>query len=133
LREAAGATEADLSKLVRKLRKALAAVQSIDFFPGEAGRQTAARLADLERELAARAAPDEPRARAAVLQRLDPTAYRGRLWATRRRPWVDRLASAWLIRRFIDPEARFLWLAAPADCPPEALGFDFDGATFTHT
>jgi hypothetical protein len=45
---------------------------------------------------------------------------------------VDRVASAWLIRRFIDPQAHFLWLDAPADCPPEALGFDFDHATFTH-
>ncbi len=45
---------------------------------------------------------------------------------------MDRLASAWLIRRFIDPEARFLWLTAPANCPTEALGFDFDGAEFTH-
>ncbi|MGN5148609.1 chromate resistance protein ChrB domain-containing protein [Aeromonas enteropelogenes] len=45
---------------------------------------------------------------------------------------MDRLASAWLIRRFIDPAARFLWLAAPAECPPDALGFDFDGATFSH-
>jgi hypothetical protein len=42
------------------------------------------------------------------------------------------MASAWLIRRFIDPQAQFLWLAAPADCPADALGFDFDGATFSH-
>lgn len=59
-------------------------------------------------------------------------AYRGRLWATRRRPWVDRLASAWLIRRFIDPDARILWLEQPQDCPDDALGFDFDGAAFSH-
>ncbi|MNS90388.1 Chromate resistance exported protein [compost metagenome] len=42
------------------------------------------------------------------------------------------MASAWLIQRFIDPHARFLWLESPADCPDDALGFDFDGATFTH-
>jgi hypothetical protein len=58
--------------------------------------------------------------------------YRGRTWATRQRPWADRLACAWLIRRHIDPQARFLWLNEPANCPPEALGFDFDGATFSH-
>jgi len=46
--------------------------------------------------------------------------------------WVDRVASAWLIRRFIDTRARFIWLASPADCPADALGFDFDGAAFTH-
>jgi hypothetical protein len=46
--------------------------------------------------------------------------------------WVDRVASAWLIRRFIDKKPRFRWLASPSDCPKSALGFDFDGATFTH-
>ena len=66
------------------------------------------------------------------VRRLDVAEYRGRTWATRKRPWADRLASAWLIRRFIDPEARILWLDKPGDCPEGALGFDFDGATFTH-
>ena len=48
---------------------------------------------------------------------------------------MDRLACAWLIRRFIDPQARFLWLPDPAGSTPPprgALGFDFDGARFTH-
>jgi hypothetical protein len=45
---------------------------------------------------------------------------------------VDRLASAWLIRRFIDQQARLLWLDNPTDCPTDALGFDFDGARFSH-
>jgi hypothetical protein len=42
------------------------------------------------------------------------------------------VASAWLIRRFIDPKAKFLWLKRPKDCPKRAIGFDFDGAEFTH-
>ncbi|KRG78042.1 chromate resistance protein, partial [Stenotrophomonas acidaminiphila] len=86
----------------------------------------------LEMACARLQAPDEPGFVAGTIQRLRTADYQGRLWATRQRPWVDRLASAWLIRRFIDPEARILWLAHPADCPPEALGFDFDGATFSH-
>ena len=45
---------------------------------------------------------------------------------------MDRLASAWLIRRFIDPQARFVWLADGARPPRGALGFDFDGARFSH-
>ena len=39
---------------------------------------------------------------------------------------------AWLIKRFIDQRVRFLWLGRAADCPPSAIGFDFDGAKFTH-
>ena len=53
-------------------------------------------------------------------------------WATRERIRMDRAASAWLIHRFIDPAARFQWLARASDCPRKALGFDFDGATFSH-
>jgi hypothetical protein len=68
----------------------------------------------------------------AQIKRLHVEDYQSRVWATRQRPWIDRLASAWLIRRFIDPNAGFLWLATPADCPEHALGFDFDGAAFTH-
>jgi hypothetical protein len=45
---------------------------------------------------------------------------------------VDRLASAWLIRRFIDPDARIVWLATPSDCKVDWLGFDFDGAAVSH-
>lgn len=122
----------DLARLAKKLRKSLDALRAIDFFPGAALAQTAARLDALDDALRARLSPDEPTARAAAIERRDPAEYRGRLWATRARPWVDRLASAWLIRRFIDPEARFRWLARPADCPKKALGFDFDGATFSH-
>jgi len=55
-----------------------------------------------------------------------------RAWATRKTPWVDRLASAWLIKRFIDRDARFAWIARPSECPKNAVGFDFDGAEFTH-
>ena len=42
------------------------------------------------------------------------------------------MASAWLIRRFIDKRAKFLWLDNPVKCPKSAIGFDFDGAAFTH-
>jgi hypothetical protein len=119
-------------KQTRKLAKALANLVETDFFPGEARRQTEGALADLE-ALAHRAlSPHEPSAVARAIPRLVAADFRGRVWATRRRPWADRLACAWLIRRHIDPQARFLWLNEPANCPPEALGFDFDGATFSH-
>lgn len=123
----------DATRLARKLRKHFAALAAIDFFPGEAQRQVQAQLDELDQGIQARLSPGEPTPRETEITRLDAAAYQGRLWATRKRPWVDRLASAWLIQRFIDREARFLWLTAPADCPADALGFDFDGAAFTHT
>jgi len=134
--DAGGASERVLESLkqVRKLRKALSALGEIDFFPGEAKRQAEAALAELEDHANHALSPNEPHARAGAdaIPRLDAADFRRRVWATRARPWVDRLACAWLIRRHIDPQARFVWLADPADCPADAIGFDFDGATFSH-
>jgi hypothetical protein len=74
----------------------------------------------------------EPRFSHRALRKVDDGRYRKRVWATRKAPWVDRLASAWLIKRFIDREATFAWIARPSECPKKAVGFDFDGAEFTH-
>jgi len=122
----------DLARLRKRLQREIDAVRAIDFFPTEASMEAEAAWADFSKRIDALLAPDEPHQIAGGIPRLDPAEYRGRTWATRRRLWVDRVASAWLIRRFIDPEARFRWLARPSDCPKSALGFDFDGATFTH-
>ena len=119
-------------KQARKLRKAFTNLAAIDFFPGEAQKQADEALRDLEQRAARALSPDEPHPVDEAIARLSIQDYQGRLWATRRRPWVDRLACAWLIRRCIDPQAKLLWLATPSDCPADALGFDFDGATFTH-
>jgi hypothetical protein len=63
--------------------------------------------------------------------RLDLTKLRGRRWVTRPRPHVDRVASAWLIRRFIDPDAVFLF-APPAEFPKDAIPYDAPGAELSH-
>ncbi len=114
------------------LRRRFDQIVGVDFFVGEAQRQALAELDTLHVAVAGMLSPDEPGPAQAEVSRRDRADYRGRTWATRARPWVDRMASAWLIRRFIDPEARFVWLASPADCREDWLGFDFDGATFTH-
>ena len=53
-------------------------------------------------------------------------------WATRRGVHIDRAACAWLIRRFVDPDARFLFVADPADVPADATAFDMRGADLGH-
>lgn len=123
---------AKLQKQIHRLHKEFGAIAQQDFFPSAAQEQAVAALEDLEQSVSERLTQGEPHAIHRRIRRLQPTEYQGRAWATRQHPWIDRLASAWLIRRFIDPEARFIWLAVPDDCPAEALGFDFDGATFTH-
>ncbi|HZP65831.1 MAG TPA: chromate resistance protein ChrB domain-containing protein [Rudaea sp.] len=114
------------------VRRESAALMAIDFFPGASRRQVEHALLDLEAAFTARFSPDEPHAAKGHVPRRERSRYKGRTWATRERPWVDRIASAWLIRRFIDPKAKIVWLKRPKDCPKHALGFDFDGAEFTH-
>src|SRR5262249_40611246 len=108
------------------------ALVEIDFFPNEAQTHVDRALCELELACARVLSPDEPHAKEGVITRLRVADYQGRIWATRKRPWVDRLASAWLIRRFIDRDAQIRWLSSPDKCPKSALGFDFDGATFSH-
>lgn len=116
-------------RTLKQLRREFESIHATDYFPGPAAVQAGELLADVEIALAA---PGEPQMQSGRIPRLNRKDYRGRTWATRARPWVDRLASAWLIRRFIDPKARIIWLKDPKRCPRNALGFDFDGATFTH-
>lgn len=125
-------TALSLTRQARKLRKAYAQLTEIDFFPDAAQQQADARLRELELAISRALSRDEPSSQAQALEQLSLHEFKGRTWATRCRPWVDRLASAWLIRRFIDPTARILWLPTPEACPSEALGFDFDGARFSH-
>src|SRR5690349_19713180 len=115
-----------------RLRSDFEAIDAPDFFPGEAANQTRRALEELTQAITRVSSPDEPHTAIGQIRQLDAREYVGRTWATRRRPWADRLASAWLIKRFIDPRARFVWLKSPSDCPKRALGFDFDGAAFTH-
>jgi hypothetical protein len=128
-------TKLDESEARRRLaaaRREVAALAAVDFFPGEANTQIEAAITDAESALTAQFSPEEPHSAKGKILRLDRKDYRGRIWATRQRLWIDRVCSAWLIRRFIDPRAKFIWLKSPKDCPKRALGFDFDGAPFTH-
>lgn len=129
----AGLNAAQLNRLLRRHERSYLALRRIDFFPADASLRAQAQQRDFANAIESLLSPGEPHvAQQGSIARRDPVHYQGRLWATRRHVWVDRVASAWLIQRFIDPSARFLWIETPADCPPDALGFDFDGATFTH-
>ncbi len=123
---------AELARLRRKLQREYEALRAIDFFPDDASVEAEAAWVKFNTRVDGLLSPDEPHETKGHVPLLDAGDYQGRLWATRRRLWVDRVASAWLIRRFIDRKARFRWLADPSDCPKSALGFDFDGAAFTH-
>lgn len=118
--------------LVQRLRRSFADLTAIDFYPGQAQLQAKNAMSALEGEARRVLSTGEPRSSKRRLRRLDPAEYRNRNWATRKDLWVDRLASVWLIRRFIDKKARFAWIDGPRDRPKGSIGFDFDGAEFTH-
>lgn len=113
-----------VSRGVRQLRDRFTALRRIDFFNAPGGAAIADAIDRLEFQLAEGIA--DPRE---VNVRVSPKAFRNRTWVTRPRPGVDRMASAWLIRRFIDPKARFAFAAAPdsADVP-----FDMYTGEFSH-
>jgi hypothetical protein len=117
---------------LRQIERSFDAIVAIDFFAGPAQKRARDRLEKLRTAVNQRFSPEEPVASDGPIARRRRKAFRRQRWATRKGLWVDRAASAWLIRRFIDAHARFLWLEKPSECPPEAHGFDFDGATFTH-
>lgn len=126
------ATEAELHKSLRDLEQQLRQVQAGDFFPGKESARAVDAVTALRREIELHLSPDEPSTTKAAIASLSIDDYQGRTWATRKRPWVDRLATAWLVQRFVDRSPTFVWLANPKKCPKSALGYDFDGATFTH-
>jgi hypothetical protein len=128
--------ETEARRRLRGVTEALQVLRRIDYYPGAAAQQSQAELDDLRQTIDTQFSKGEPKAQPSHgIARLDARNFKGKRWATRARPWVDRLACAWLIRRFIDPEASFIWLADPAGATPPprgVLGFDFDGARFTH-
>jgi hypothetical protein len=127
-----GLGETEARRGLRALQRDYKALAVTDYFPTRAREAAEAALAHVDALFAQRFSPGEPHAAKRDIPRLDRAQFQNRLWATRQRLWVDRVASAWLIRTFIDERATFRWLSDVRDCPPDALGFDFDGATFTH-
>jgi hypothetical protein len=101
-------------------------IRDIDFFDAPGG----AEVRRLEEAIAMRTRRPEAQ-RPEPRPTLDLSKLRKRRWVTRPRPHVDRVASAWLIKRFIDPEAVFVF-APPADFPADAIPFDAPGVELSH-
>ncbi|MEW6363837.1 MAG: chromate resistance protein ChrB domain-containing protein [Acidobacteriota bacterium] len=109
---------AELAAFQRRLQ----GIWSIDYFRCPEGRRASAQL-----ERARRLLYPEKRAR----QARQAARYAGRTWVTRERPEIDRVASAWLIRNFIDRNARFVFSTNRTE-HPDAIGFDMPNAQFSH-
>jgi hypothetical protein len=107
---------AQLERFTRQFRE----LREIDFFDSARGHEVAMLLRRAE----------GPK-RSPKLQTLDAKQYREKTWLTRPRPEIDRVGSAWLISKFIDPKAKFVF-APTAQAIPEAIPFDMLDAEFSH-
>ena len=129
IRRPRGTRRPSVGRLVDGFRERLSALEHIDFF-GSAGRDRAATLLhQLEGHTR------RPRTAVPALGGGPPdrSIYANRLWVTRPRPGVDRMGSAWLIRRFIDPAARFAFAPDRERLPAtDAVPFDMFGVEFSH-
>ena len=125
-------SEGEARRSLRQLSRDFVLIENTDFFPGPPRELAVSALEKAQEVLARTFSPEEPVAVHAKIPQCDAAKFQGKTWATRSHLWVDRVCSAWLIRRFIDRRARFIWIDRVADCPESAIGFDFDGAQFTH-
>jgi hypothetical protein len=118
-----------------RLKRQMADVAAIDFFGSPTRSDAEEALGRLEIRLrrAASGASASAAPRVASAATVDPREVRGRTWVTRQGVFVDRMASAWLIRRFIDRDAQFAFAPAQGHVPkPGELRFDMFEAEFTH-
>ena len=117
-----GRAPEELARLTKEHQR----IRDIDFMDAPGG----AEVRRLEEVIAMRSRRPEP-VRREERPTLDLAKLRGRRWVTRPRPHIDRIGSAWLIKRFIDPQAEFVF-ATPAEFPKDAIPFDAPGVELSH-
>jgi hypothetical protein len=112
----------DLPLRAARARKRLEEIRKIDFFDAPRRKEAEKRVADLD------AASRRPRRRTGPGR----SSLLGRIWVTRRNIHIDRIASAWLIRRFVDPRARFRFVDPKEPARKGEVRFDMAGGDFSH-
>jgi hypothetical protein len=117
---AADTFEGELGKLGRRFQE----IQEIDYFQSTRGEDLRALFQKAESLGAPKKKPE-------TKARLRVEDFRGKTWVTRPRPEVDRVGSAWLITKFIDPGAKFVFANTPA-AAPEAIPYDMFEVEFSH-
>jgi hypothetical protein len=117
-----------ISRVLHKQRREFEAIAALDFFPTAARDNAREALVTAEEAVRKLVFPGQTQATLKANERL-----LRRTWVTRKPLWADRLACAWLIRRFVDPEATLAWLDKGEAPPQNAIGFAFDGAHFANS
>jgi hypothetical protein len=121
-----------LSRSLIKLKREFESITALDFFPSEVRRKASAAIESMDGEVRRQLFPGDQDISSTQELRARQKFFR-RVWVTRRPLWADRLASAWLIRRFIDAEGKVFWGDRDQSPPETAVTFGFDGAMFCNT
>jgi hypothetical protein len=109
---------------LEKVRRRFQEIQEIDYFQSSRGEDLRALFQKAE-------SLGSPRKKPETTARLRIEDYRGQTWITRPRPEIDRVGSAWLIRKFLDPDAKFVFANTPA-AAPQAIPYDMFEVEFSH-
>jgi hypothetical protein len=119
----------DFNRLIREFER----VRKVDFFSSIKGASLEIRLKAIENEITSLSAREIKRPEKLMHQK-ERKDYQRRTWVTRKRPYVDRIASAWLIRRFIDPKAVFKFIKEDETTNPGEgpVAFDIKNGEFSH-
>jgi hypothetical protein len=108
------------------MRERFTRIQAKDHFNADNWNRAAARVREIE------AAASDVRPTTGGRSTIPATRYRGRTWVTRARPGIDRMASAWFIRKFVDPKARFSFVPSGKTVSRKRVPFDMYGVDFGH-
>jgi hypothetical protein len=116
---------------IKNLRRELGGITATDYFPKPLRFEVEDRLAQAETTFLASLSPREPDSNGASIVIRQRQDYQARRWASHKQPDADRLASAWLIQRFIDTKATFIWLPEGAKISANVTGFGFEKSEFS--
>ena len=117
-----------IASVLHKQRREFETIVALDFFPDEVRRRAEKVIAETDAAVRKLMFPGQTQTGVGPGERLTQ-----RTWVTRKPLWADKLACAWLIRRFVDPEGSVIWLDKSATVPPRAISYAFEGANFANS
>ena len=124
-----------ISDQVARLQKEFEEVKRIDFFSSKEGQSLTAKMNRMNAEIKKYSGTEAKKERSEAISHRALADYQGKTWVTRKRPFIDRMASAWLIRKFIAKDATFDFMDEKdmETFGKQSVTFDVRGGEFTHT
>jgi hypothetical protein len=125
----------EISEQFDKVLKTFEEVKRIDFFSSMEGQALSRRIRQVRDDLKTLSGDEATKKRPAAIATRKPEDYQGKTWITRKRPFIDRMASAWIIKRFIDRDAAFDFVDEKNldTIDKGSVAFDVRGGEFTHS